>query len=178
MNNERFSRQSFLGEHGQAAIERRRRRRRRASAAAAATSSSSSPTSGSSTTSCSTATARRVEPEPAGHRHRGRRRRPARRRSSWRGAGFSSIRSAANVETFTCRWQDRPEPLRGCDIVFGCVDSFAERRELEIACRRHLIPLIDIGMDVHPGRRRAAAHGRPGDPVDARRPVHDLPAGS
>ena len=60
-----------------------------------------------------------------------------------------SIRSSANVETFKCRWQEQPEPLRGCDIVFGCADGFAERRELEIACRRHLIPLIDIGMDVH-----------------------------
>ncbi len=60
-----------------------------------------------------------------------------------------AVRSAAIVETFPCRWQERPEPLRGCDIVFGCVDGFAERRELEIACRRHLIPLIDIGMDVH-----------------------------
>lgn len=60
-----------------------------------------------------------------------------------------SIRRAANVETFPCRWQERPEPLRGCDIVFGCVDGFAERRELEVACRRHLIPLVDIGMDVH-----------------------------
>lgn len=60
-----------------------------------------------------------------------------------------SIRSGANVETFPCRWQERPEPLRGCDIVISGVDGFAERRELEIACRRHLVPLIDIGMDVH-----------------------------
>ena len=60
-----------------------------------------------------------------------------------------SIRSDAKVETFRYRWQDDPEPLRYCDIAFGCVDSFAERRELEIACRRHLVPLIDIGMDVH-----------------------------
>jgi hypothetical protein len=60
-----------------------------------------------------------------------------------------AVRSAAKVETFPCRWQERPEPLRGCDIIFGCVDGFAERRELEIACRRHLVPLIDIGMDVH-----------------------------
>jgi hypothetical protein len=60
-----------------------------------------------------------------------------------------SVRSVAQVETFACRWQDRPAPLRGCDIVFGCVDGFAERRELEVACRRHLIPLIDVGMDVH-----------------------------
>lgn len=60
-----------------------------------------------------------------------------------------SIRCAADVKTFSCRWQSQPEALHGCDIVFGCVDSFAERRELEIACRRHLVPLIDIGMDVH-----------------------------
>lgn len=60
-----------------------------------------------------------------------------------------SVRGAANVETFHCRWQERPEPLRGCDVVFGCVDNFAERRELEIVCRRHLVPLVDIGMDVH-----------------------------
>ncbi len=60
-----------------------------------------------------------------------------------------SIRSKANVVPFPCRWQDRPEALRGCDIVIGCVDGFAERRELEIACRRFLVPLIDIGMDVH-----------------------------
>jgi len=60
-----------------------------------------------------------------------------------------AIRSAANVEMFSCRWQERPELLRACDIVFGNVDGFAERRELEIACRRYLVPLIDIGMDVH-----------------------------
>lgn len=59
-----------------------------------------------------------------------------------------SIRGAAKVETFMGRWQERPELLRGSDIIFGCVDGFAERRELEIACRRHIVPLIDIGMDV------------------------------
>lgn len=33
------------------------------------------------------------------------------------------------------------------DIV-GCVDTFAGRRDLESFCRRHLIPYIDVGMDV------------------------------
>jgi hypothetical protein len=56
---------------------------------------------------------------------------------------------SAEILTHEGRWQDRPELLRGCDIVFGCVDSFAERRELEVVCRRYLIPYIDIGMDVH-----------------------------
>ena len=60
-----------------------------------------------------------------------------------------SVRRAANVETFPYPWKERPELLRDCDIAFGCVDGFAERRELEVACLRHLVPLIDGGMDVH-----------------------------
>lgn len=55
----------------------------------------------------------------------------------------------ADVVMHQGRWQDAPELLRGCDVVIGCVDSFAARRELEIACRRYLIPYVDIGMDVH-----------------------------
>jgi hypothetical protein len=39
--------------------------------------------------------------------------------------------------------------LRACDIIFGCVDGFGQRRELEACARRYLIPVIDIGMDVH-----------------------------
>jgi molybdopterin-synthase adenylyltransferase len=60
-----------------------------------------------------------------------------------------SIRSNARVDAIPKRWQEQPESLRRCDILFGAVDGFAERRELEIACRRYMIPLIDIGMDVH-----------------------------
>jgi molybdopterin-synthase adenylyltransferase len=60
-----------------------------------------------------------------------------------------AIRSDANVEVHQCRWQDEPLALRGCDIVFGCIDGFAERREAEACCRRFLIPFIDIGLDVH-----------------------------
>ena len=55
----------------------------------------------------------------------------------------------ADVVMHPGRWQDTPELLRGCDVVIGCVDSFAARRELEIACRRYLIPYVDIGMDVN-----------------------------
>jgi hypothetical protein len=47
------------------------------------------------------------------------------------------------------RWQDTPERLRARDIIFGCVDSYAERRDIEIATRRYLIPYVDIGLDVH-----------------------------
>jgi hypothetical protein len=66
------------------------------------------------------------------------------------------LRRRARIQAFGCRWQDNPEPLRTCDLVVGCVDSFAERRELETCCRRYLIPYIDIGMDLHP-----AASGPP-----------------
>jgi hypothetical protein len=46
------------------------------------------------------------------------------------------------------KWQFAAEVLRDCDIIFGCVDSFGERRQLEEAARRYLIPYVDIGMDV------------------------------
>jgi hypothetical protein len=55
----------------------------------------------------------------------------------------------ARVEPFGCRWQTRPDALRACDVIVGCVDGFAERRELEACARRHLIPYLDIGLDVH-----------------------------
>lgn len=55
----------------------------------------------------------------------------------------------AIVRGFAGRWQAHPEPLRECQIVFGCVDSYQGRHELEVACRRYLMHYIDIGMDVH-----------------------------
>ena len=67
------------------------------------------------------------------------------------------INPRAKVEAYPCRWQDRPKDLQTCDIVFGCVDSFSERQQLEACCRRHLIPYIDIGMVVHD-----AGEGPPG----------------
>lgn len=61
----------------------------------------------------------------------------------------TGLTPAADVHAPEGRWQERPELLRGCDIVFGCVDTFTERREIEVLCRRYLVPYIDIGMDVH-----------------------------
>jgi hypothetical protein len=54
----------------------------------------------------------------------------------------------ARVDPFPKRWQDAPEPLRGCDVILGCVDTFQQRHELEVCARRFLIPYIDIGLDV------------------------------
>ncbi len=59
------------------------------------------------------------------------------------------LQPKASVRGFACKWQEKPEPLRECQIVFGCVDSYKGREELEIACRRYLMHYIDIGMDVH-----------------------------
>jgi molybdopterin/thiamine biosynthesis adenylyltransferase len=55
----------------------------------------------------------------------------------------------AHVISHKDNWQDHADELRSCDIIFGCVDSFIEREQLETFARRHLIPYIDIGMDVH-----------------------------
>jgi hypothetical protein len=59
------------------------------------------------------------------------------------------LQPKADVKAFPSRWQDNPKPLRECQIVFGCVDGYQGRRELEIECRRYLMHYIDIGMDVH-----------------------------
>lgn len=59
------------------------------------------------------------------------------------------LQPKASVQSFACKWQENPEPLRECQIVVGCVDSYKGREELEIACRRYLMHYIDIGMDVH-----------------------------
>lgn len=45
-------------------------------------------------------------------------------------------------------WQEQPNELKSCDIIFGCLDGFQNRAELESLTRRSLIPYIDIGMDV------------------------------
>lgn len=61
---------------------------------------------------------------------------------------IKGVNHEAEVVTCNGRWQESPELLRSCDVIFGCVDSFSERRELEVCARRYLIPLLDIGMDV------------------------------
>jgi hypothetical protein len=65
----------------------------------------------------------------------------------------------ASIQGFACKWQEKPEPLRKCQIVLGCVDSYKGREEIEIACRRYLMHYIDIGMDVH-GRDRLSIGGQ------------------
>lgn len=59
------------------------------------------------------------------------------------------ISPKSQLSCINSRWQQNPEQLQSCDVVFGCVDSYAERQQLEAECRRYLIPYIDIGMDVY-----------------------------
>ena len=54
----------------------------------------------------------------------------------------------ANITKITTRVQASPGRLTDCDAVFGCLDSFDARLQLEALCRRYLIPYIDLGMDV------------------------------
>lgn len=61
---------------------------------------------------------------------------------------ISGVDSSINVFTYGS-WQDSHEVLRQCDVIFGSVDSLLQRRDLESAARRFLIPYIDIGMDVN-----------------------------
>jgi hypothetical protein len=62
---------------------------------------------------------------------------------------IQAVNPHASVITGPNRWQADAEMLRTCAVVFGCVDRFDEREELEGYCRRFLIPYIDVGMDVH-----------------------------
>lgn len=62
---------------------------------------------------------------------------------------IKKILPSSNVTGVNTRWQNNPELLQQCDIIVGCIDSYGERRQLEAECRRYLIPLIDIGMDVY-----------------------------
>jgi hypothetical protein len=59
------------------------------------------------------------------------------------------LQPQAQVKGFSCKWQEKPEAMRECQIVIGCVDGYQGRQELESACRRYLMHYIDIGMDVH-----------------------------
>jgi len=59
------------------------------------------------------------------------------------------INPNATVVAVAKQWQEAARSLRSCTVIFGAVDSFAARQEIEATARRYLIPYLDIGMDVH-----------------------------
>lgn len=60
-----------------------------------------------------------------------------------------AINPEAETEIFPSQWQFAASALREADVIVSCVDSYAARQDIEATARRFLIPLIDIGMDVH-----------------------------
>jgi molybdopterin/thiamine biosynthesis adenylyltransferase len=61
---------------------------------------------------------------------------------------FLSVQPDAHLDAVPARWEDKTDAFGECDVIFGCVDSFSGRRDLEQFCRSRMIPLIDIGMRV------------------------------
>lgn len=74
------------------------------------------------------------------------------RRRAWKTAiaarQIRRVNPGAKVTQIRADWKSKAALLRDFDVIFGCVDTFAARRDLEAAARRYLIPYIDIGMDV------------------------------
>jgi molybdopterin/thiamine biosynthesis adenylyltransferase len=62
---------------------------------------------------------------------------------------ISSVNPYAVVVARAACWQECSDLLKECDVVFSCLDTLIARDEIESLTRRYLIPLIDIGMDVH-----------------------------
>lgn len=69
------------------------------------------------------------------------------------------LNPGAIVEAYPQRWEDNPGPLKRCDLVFGCLDAMTARRDIEAFTRRHLVPYIDIGLDVHQVEGEAPSMG-------------------
>jgi molybdopterin-synthase adenylyltransferase len=55
----------------------------------------------------------------------------------------------AIIQAFNTRWQENADALKTCRLLFACVDGYSERAQIEAVARRYLIPVIDIGLDVH-----------------------------
>jgi hypothetical protein len=62
---------------------------------------------------------------------------------------IKGINPCARVRCMSAKWEEVGDALRGTDAIFGCLDGFKERCELETMARRYHIPYFDIGMDVH-----------------------------
>lgn len=59
------------------------------------------------------------------------------------------VNPRAVIRPYPMRWQEAAVGLKTSSVVFGCVDSYRARDELECFSRRYLIPYIDVGMDVN-----------------------------
>lgn len=57
-----------------------------------------------------------------------------------------NLQPSATTNFIVSTWQDQTHLLRDAELVIGCIDGFKEREQLEIFCRRHMLPYIDIGL--------------------------------
>ncbi|MEK6274664.1 MAG: ThiF family adenylyltransferase [Actinomycetota bacterium] len=74
-----------------------------------------------------------------------------------------TIDPAVQVEEIRARVPSRPalEALKRADLVVAAVDTFGAREQINAFCRRHLLPLIDIGINVRTdGEHLQSAHGQ------------------
>lgn len=74
--------------------------------------------------------------------------------------GIKAVNPCARVQAVSAKWQEQHALLRDRDIIFGCLDKYRDRAELETLCRRYLIPYIDIGMDVSEGENGFVISGQ------------------
>lgn len=58
------------------------------------------------------------------------------------------IRPWINVEISQTEWQEKDDFIKDSHVIFGCVDGYRQRMNLESIARRFYVPYIDIGMDV------------------------------
>jgi molybdopterin-synthase adenylyltransferase len=59
------------------------------------------------------------------------------------------LQPGAQIKSIQGRWQDNLKDVSECKIIIGCVDSLADREQLEIYSRGKSIPYIDIGLGIH-----------------------------
>jgi hypothetical protein len=64
-----------------------------------------------------------------------------------------TVDDTINVETYPTYFPNREtaDALRQCDIIIACVDKLQVRDDLNRLCKRYLIPLLDIGLEIAPG---------------------------
>jgi len=43
---------------------------------------------------------------------------------------------------------DAVEALKDADVIIGCLDSWLAREQINVFARRHLVPLIDVGIQI------------------------------
>jgi molybdopterin-synthase adenylyltransferase len=72
---------------------------------------------------------------------------------------IKGINPSATVNKYG-RWEDNHLILRSETAIFGCVDSYLGRYELERYARRFLVPYIDLGMDVYGTEGRYSISGQ------------------